>query len=481
MGRCWRLMLLPSALVLPGAAPQGAPAETLWFTITTSDGAAIGHSSQRVTRGPQGSEAVNSQEIVLQEEGTPVVRVQDVTTVRLNAEGRTTEISNHSASGRSWTRTVARIGGGKAEIVRTTRTDTRRISVPLPPGVRFDGGNALLKDWDPAAAPRLDFLSFNVDAMAVEPMSLELAPGPRDPAALHILRKRYDGTDLRAIALLRLDRERKVVAVTQPMFGTAITTRATDQATAQKPHAPFRVLGRALIKSPFRIPDGAAAGHIRYRFGFRDGIAFTPAQTGEQRAAASADGTTIDICETCGPGLASDPETLAHARRPTVWLQSDDARIRRIVDPIVRRKLGDRRTMEELSVRARAVIEQIEFSGHHSALEAMQRRAGDCTEAAVLLAAFGRAAGIPARVVNGLVYSRPRYHGVSNVFMPHSWVAAWVDGEWRSYDAALETFDSTHIALTVGDGDARSIAAASQLASLLVWQEMTEVRERRAD
>ena len=115
-----------------------------------------------------------------------------------------------------------------------------------------------------------------------------------------------------------------------------------------------------------------------------------------------------------------------------------------------------------------------------SALETISRRAGDCTEAAVLLAAFGRAAGIPTRVVSGLVYSRERYHGVSNAFMPHSWALAYVDGRWRSFDLALDAFDSTHIALTVGDGDARSIAAASQLASLLRWQQMTEVRTRPA-
>ena len=81
-----RLALLPLALLLPGAASQTAD-ETLWFSITAGDGTPIGHSSQRVTRSPTGSEAVNTQEILLQEEGTPVARVQDITTVRLNPEG----------------------------------------------------------------------------------------------------------------------------------------------------------------------------------------------------------------------------------------------------------------------------------------------------------------------------------------------------------------------------------------------------------
>jgi hypothetical protein len=96
----------------------------------------------------------------------------------------------------------------------------------------------------------------------------------------------------------------------------------------------------------------------------------------------------------------------------------------------------------------------------------------------VLLAALGRAAGIPTRVANGVVYSRERYHGVSHAFMPHSWTLAWVDGRWRSFDLALDSFDSSHIALTIGDGDAASVSAGSQLASLLRWEGMTEVRSR---
>jgi hypothetical protein len=57
-------------------------------------------------------------------------------------------------------------------------------------------------------------------------------------------------------------------------------------------------------------------------------------------------------------------------------------------------------------------------------------------------------------------------------------VVAYVDGHWKSFDLALERFDSSHIALTIGDGDARSIMAASQLASLLGWEAMVEVRPR---
>jgi transglutaminase-like putative cysteine protease len=90
--------------------------------------------------------------------------------------------------------------------------------------------------------------------------------------------------------------------------------------------------------------------------------------------------------------------------------------------------------------------------GYASALEVATTRQGDCTEHALLLAAIARASGIPARVATGLAYV-PRFGNREHVFVPHAWTEAWVDGRWHGFDAALNGFDSGHIALAVGDGD----------------------------
>ena len=82
----------------------------------------------------------------------------------------------------------------------------------------------------------------------------------------------------------------------------------------------------------------------------------------------------------------------------------------------------------------------------------MQGREGDCTEHAVLLASLVRALGIPARVATGIAYA-PAFGERRDVFVPHAWVMAWVDGEWRGFDAALPRFGAGHIAFSVGDGD----------------------------
>jgi len=317
--------------------------------------------------------------------------------------------------------------------------------------------------------------------MAVERVVIEAAPGaaPDAQGRIAVLRKRYDGRELRAVARLLLDRDNRLVEVTQASFGTGITIRPTARATALRPRQPYSVLRNAVMPSPFRIQGNALQGHIRYRFSFRDGLAFELPQTAEQRVAAGpANEVVVDICATCGPGPGEDEAVRARSLRPTRWLQSDHPRLRSIAAPFARMAVSDAQKMQRLAIRTRQLMPRVEFAGHYSALDTIVRRAGDCTEAAVLLAALGRAIRIPTRVVSGLVYSRDDYHGLGNVFVPHSWVLAYVDGEWRSFDAALDHFDSTHIALIIGDGDARSIEAANQLAGLLEWQGMTEVRAR---
>lgn len=471
------------AAMVACAAAQPLAAEdsgVTWYVFAAEDGAVLGHASLEVVRRGDRRDVVESQEIYLRERGGDPMRVSARSVRSEDASGATVSIGATSRTGHFATRTEARIRGDSAHILRETPSGRWTQMVALPPGVRFDGGEALLRGWDPAVTGRLEFEAFDIDAMAVERVVIEAAPGAARDAQgrMAVLRKRYDGGDLRGVAQLVLDREGRVAEVAQPMFGETIRTSVIDRATALASHPPYQVVPNFMTRSPFRISALAAQGHIRYRFAFSGGIAFAPPQTGEQRATVEAGFVTIDVCGACGPGLPTDAAALADALRPTAWLQSDAPRLREIAAPVARLAVSDARKMELLLERARPFLEHFDFNGHYSALDTVTRRAGDCTEAAVLLAALGRAAGIPTRVASGLTYSRASYHGVSNAFLPHSWTLAYVDGAWRSFDLALEEFDSTHIALTVGDGDARSIAAAGQLASLLRFDGLAEVRPR---
>ena len=87
-------------------------------------------------------------------------------------------------------------------------------------------------------------------------------------------------------------------------------------------------------------------------------------------------------------------------------------------------------------------------------MEVARSRQGDCSEHAVLAAAMCRAVGLPAQVVNGLLYVENYDRaGGRKVFAPHAWFRVLIDGKWIDYDAAWQGFDAGHIALTAGDGD----------------------------
>ena len=82
-----------------------------------------------------------------------------------------------------------------------------------------------------------------------------------------------------------------------------------------------------------------------------------------------------------------------------------------------------------------------------TALDALHDRRGECQSHTNLFAALARAAGIPTRVANGLVYS-PEFKG----FLYHAWPEVWV-GEWRALDPTLgqHHVDATHIKLSEGN------------------------------
>jgi hypothetical protein len=473
-----RLSLLLLPLLLAGA--QARPADpTSWRVVATGDGMAIGTIAE--TRSADGRETRVEQRFTVQERGDSATTIVERTVTRRDAAGRVATISKEQQAGRSTATTEAQILPDRAVIVqRSPSVPPRTKVVALPPGIRFDGGMGLLAGWDRSAMPELQFPSLNVEAMAVE--RVVIAPAPAIAAAAAgqsaLLRRSYDGDSLVGVQLMIFDEAGRIVETRQPIFGTIMTIRPATAAEAARPITPFRRLSHALVQSPYRISRQALAGRIRYRFGFRDGIAFPLPVTGEQRVSQTPEGATIDICDGCGSGLPSTPEALADARRPTAWLQSDHRSITELAARVRSRGISDARKMEALVRIVEQQLPDIDFAGHFPAAEALARRRGDCTESAVLLAALGRATGIPTKVASGLVYSRDAYHGASNVFLPHSWVLAYVGGQWRSFDAALGAFDSSHIALTIGDGDARSIAAANQLAGLISWQGMQEVRRR---
>jgi hypothetical protein len=245
-----------------------------------------------------------------------------------------------------------------------------------------------------------------------------------------------------------------VIHRTAPAFFAALAATAFAHA-GERPDAQIeQQLRSLLVSSPYRIPDAARAGKIRYRLQLRDGEWNWP-ETAEQHVERHGDTTQLTICGDCGREASPDPAQLKRYREPNAWVQSRDRRVVAFARMAKGRSVDARMHSLVLEVQ-KHMTGAIDFASYQSATRALDSRGGDCTEFAVLLAAAARARGIPARVVAGLSYAS-RFLDRPHAFVPHMWVQAWDGTRWTSYDAALGHFDATHIAIAIGDGSPDSL------------------------
>jgi hypothetical protein len=166
--------------------------------------------------------------------------------------------------------------------------------------------------------------------------------------------------------------------------------------------------------------------------------------TGRQRLA----GSILEIAlESNEPKHVHKKVQLEPYLRAGLLIQSDHPTIKALAHKIVA-------GVKEDGPKARRILnwvyESLDKRGTVSvpnALDTLKAKAGDCNEHAVLFAAVLRAAGIPAKLCIGLVYTRGRfyYHAWNEVFL----------GEWITADALMGQMpaDVTHIKFVEGGLD----------------------------
>lgn len=143
----------------------------------------------------------------------------------------------------------------------------------------------------------------------------------------------------------------------------------------------------------------------------------------------------------------SDPSTLGENSKASpdmaeflstnVYLDSSDPLIGDLAEKAKGKKKEIAEIAKSLTTFVHGYVDSKNFSvGFASASEVARSREGDCTEHSILLAAMGRAVGVPSRVATGLVYAK-RFQGQRDVLVYHMWTQFFVDGKWINYDSAL--------------------------------------------
>ena len=128
----------------------------------------------------------------------------------------------------------------------------------------------------------------------------------------------------------------------------------------------------------------------------------------------------------------------------TPFLQSDHPRIQALARQILAGDDDAERAARRLTDWVYREIRKTPKATVPNALQVLAMREGDCNEHAVLLAALARAAGLPTRVVAGVVY-------LDGAFLYHAWCEVWL-GRWVPVDPTFGQVpaDATHLKLLVG-------------------------------
>jgi hypothetical protein len=137
--------------------------------------------------------------------------------------------------------------------------------------------------------------------------------------------------------------------------------------------------------------------------------------------------------------------------QPTFYLNYEDEAVQKLV-----KQVADMQK-QPVAERARSLTEWVYNSledknfdtGFATASEVARSMSGDCTEHAVLLAALGRALGIPSRCAYGMALLVEENN--DNGWMGfHMWTQFFVDGKWTDYDAALFSLTESPVRLCMG-------------------------------
>lgn len=246
-----------------------------------------------------------------------------------------------------------------------------------------------------------------------------------------------------------MDDDFQLRKMTMDVMGQELELVACDQACAQAPNQQAEILTSSLVPVPRPLTARERTAPLAIVFRHAREPAGWPGIDG-QRVDTVGDQRHRVLTRHPGGGDPIDPPGAQDLAR-TDWLDYDSP----AVAALARQSDVD----GDAAARMRALQQQVHRHidnkslrvGYASAGDAARLREGDCTEHALLLAALGRAAGIPARVVHGLAYSED--YGDGAALVPHAWVAAWTGERWQAFDAALPGDDQLRIAVHAADGD----------------------------
>ncbi len=140
------------------------------------------------------------------------------------------------------------------------------------------------------------------------------------------------------------------------------------------------------------------------------------------------------------------PKEVAEYLKSSIIVESDNAEIQKLAETIIGGEKDAYRAAQKLNEWVFRNLKKDYGASADRATDVLRQKKGDCTEHSLLTTSLLRAAGIPAKRVDGVVYM------LNDDQVPalywHEWVEIWV-GEWTQVDPTFgqAVADATHFAV----------------------------------
>ena len=236
-----------------------------------------------------------------------------------------------------------------------------------------------------------------------------------------------------------------------------------DEASAIEDFVPADLLTRSLLPLDTEVPRDAKA--VTYELHIKNGksLQARPADGDFQKTEETENGVLQVRVERSNlksilEGRGNPSQVASEYRLPNVMVDANDPGVVTLAQKAARGAKDPVHLAHHLRVFATGYIKAKTLGvGFATASEVVRTREGDCSEHAVLLAALGRASGLPSRVTAGLVYL-PKYEERKNVMGFHMWTQFYLRGKWVDFDAALAESECAPTRIALATASLRDVS-----------------------
>jgi hypothetical protein len=316
-----------------------------------------------------------------------------------------------------------------------------QTNTPPVPAIDFTLSDALASEiWfrkPRAVGDKIRVRSFSLSELKAD-MDTFVVTGRKEAAALGVPTVFYEAkvsSDSRGEeGIARTDAHGRLLSI---VIGAAFEARLESEEEAKKTEkgGDLFVFGMAKLDKP--IGDATNVSRLVLEVDGAGATSLVDAPRQSVARDAKSGVVTLSIGAEFGKDAAATPKEIEDALAETVDLPVKSPQVKALAAQAVGDAKTPREKVERLVHFVSEYVKDELCPGELSVPEIIEKKAGDCTEHALLFAALARAAGVPTREVGGLMYMGDEVQA----FGGHEWDEVVLDGKWVAVDPSWNETD----------------------------------------